>query len=212
MTFVLGLSPPEYNNLTKVQQDLARNEQDFDLVMINEYFDESLILLKKLLCWQFEDILYVKLNQRPPRPKQELSNITKQQIFNWNRADLMFYDFFNKTFWRKIKEYGPEFWDDLRQFREMNSRIQEMCINSNVTKIIDVGNVLIHRLKTRNSLSNDSRRLCTDMLRYPHDYVKYFRKKIQPAGSYQSPKAEVKRRFNVSDYGPPEKRRFGDLW
>ena len=32
--------------------------------MIMDYFDESLVLLKRLLCWEIDDILYVKLNER----------------------------------------------------------------------------------------------------------------------------------------------------
>ena len=44
----------------------------FKLVMIREYFDESLILLKRKLCWDLKDIIYypLKIGTQTPRTKQ----------------------------------------------------------------------------------------------------------------------------------------------
>ena len=39
-------------------------EKNFNFVMIAEYFDESLCYLKQQLCWSFEDIVYLKQNER----------------------------------------------------------------------------------------------------------------------------------------------------
>ncbi|ELK13316.1 Galactose-3-O-sulfotransferase 3 [Pteropus alecto] len=39
-------------------------EEVFSLVMIAEYFDESLVLLRRLLAWDLDDVLYAKLNAR----------------------------------------------------------------------------------------------------------------------------------------------------
>ncbi|XP_045923592.1 galactosylceramide sulfotransferase-like [Micropterus dolomieu] len=45
-----------------VMMNIHSLSKQFDLVLIAEYFDESLILLKETLCWTTEDILYFKLN------------------------------------------------------------------------------------------------------------------------------------------------------
>lgn len=37
-----------------------------------EYFDESLILLKRELCWDLDDIVYFKFNQRAQAYKQTM--------------------------------------------------------------------------------------------------------------------------------------------
>ena len=44
----------------------ANRELDaqFDLVLILERFDESLVLLQDLMCWPTEDIVYLKQNER----------------------------------------------------------------------------------------------------------------------------------------------------
>ncbi|XP_055954364.1 ras-related protein rapA-like, partial [Patella vulgata] len=40
--------------------DIIKN--DFSLVLIMEYFDESLVLMRRLFCWELKDIIYLKLN------------------------------------------------------------------------------------------------------------------------------------------------------
>ncbi|KAF7658427.1 hypothetical protein LDENG_00013070 [Lucifuga dentata] len=35
---------------------IAAIEQDFHLILISEYFDESMILLKHALCWSMDDL------------------------------------------------------------------------------------------------------------------------------------------------------------
>jgi len=100
-------------------------EEEFDLVMIADYFDESLILLKRLLCWEFEDIVYVKL--RVKKKKLEFEEEVKKNILTWNRADVTLFDHFNKTFWRKVQQEGPSFYEDLKAFRKINQDYQAMC-------------------------------------------------------------------------------------
>ena len=39
-------------------------DAQFDLVLILERFDESLVLLQDLMCWPTEDIVYLKQNER----------------------------------------------------------------------------------------------------------------------------------------------------
>ncbi|KAB0405320.1 hypothetical protein E2I00_010024, partial [Balaenoptera physalus] len=48
----------------QVQEHILEVERRFHLVLLQEYFDESLVLLKDLLCWELEDVLYFKLNAR----------------------------------------------------------------------------------------------------------------------------------------------------
>ena len=43
---------------------LSELNNEFDLVMIAEKFDESLLLLQSQLCWKVADITYLKLNER----------------------------------------------------------------------------------------------------------------------------------------------------
>ena len=46
--------------------------KNFDFVMIAEYFDESIILLSKLLCWPLEDVASFRNNAVPANKKVPL--------------------------------------------------------------------------------------------------------------------------------------------
>ena len=75
-------------------------EEQFDFAIIVDHFDESLILLKRLLCWEFEDSVYIKLREK--KEKLEFEEEVKKNIFTWNHADVKLFDHFNRTFWRKV--------------------------------------------------------------------------------------------------------------
>ena len=123
--FDMGLEQENQQNMALVNRYIDKMEEEFDLVMITDYFDESLILLKRLLCWEFEDIVYIKLREK--KKKLEFKEEVKNNILTWNHADVTLFDHFNKTFWRKVQREGPSFYEDLKAFRKMNQDYQAMC-------------------------------------------------------------------------------------
>ena len=65
---------------------LKEIERDFLLVLIVEYFDESLVLLKRLMCWKLQDILYQKRNSGK-YTKTEAINHENYEIYkNWSNV------------------------------------------------------------------------------------------------------------------------------
>lgn len=89
-----------------VQASLAEVEKVFSLVMIAEYFDESLVLLRHLLSWDLDDILYFKLNMRKASSKRSLTPRLATKIRSWNSLDTRLYDHFNASLWRQISALG----------------------------------------------------------------------------------------------------------
>ncbi|XP_028841554.1 galactose-3-O-sulfotransferase 3 [Denticeps clupeoides] len=81
-------------------------ERTFSLVMIAEYFDESLVLLRRLLAWDLEDVLYLKLNMRTPASKRALGGGLPAKIRAWNSLDAALYDHFNASLWRQLGALG----------------------------------------------------------------------------------------------------------
>ena len=51
-------------NEEKVDAKIQELDEKFDLVMMVEHFQESLILMKNLFCWEVGDITNLKLNGR----------------------------------------------------------------------------------------------------------------------------------------------------
>ncbi|XP_061684442.1 galactose-3-O-sulfotransferase 2 [Syngnathoides biaculeatus] len=81
---------------------IAAVEQDFQLILISEYFEESMILLKHSLCWSFDDVVSFKLNSRNERTRHSLLPMTAEKIKRWNALDWRIYTHFNRTFWHKV--------------------------------------------------------------------------------------------------------------
>ncbi|XP_006823188.1 galactosylceramide sulfotransferase-like [Saccoglossus kowalevskii] len=105
---------------------ISEVSKEFDLVMITEYMDESLILLKKMMCWTFDDIIYhSKKVSGVKRPS--LSNEMRELIEEGLHLDIEWYDHFNKTLWDKIKNYDGDFNADLSLFRLKLSESEERC-------------------------------------------------------------------------------------
>lgn len=179
--------PPAYDNMTRVRNEIKKVDRDFELVLIMEYFDESLLILKKAFCWTVRDILYVKFNQRRHKPVRHLDEQMKKNIRNWNKADVMLYDHFNKTLWKKIAAYGPSFRKDLDEFRQINSKMQSSCVEKRQfsEKAFKLnGDILSFRLNS--DVQPYDRYLCMKILRNEIDYIEYFRKKYKPYGAYQT--------------------------
>ncbi|XP_070566040.1 galactose-3-O-sulfotransferase 2-like [Ptychodera flava] len=124
----LRLSWRFYEDDNFIKTTIKRLDAELDLVMILEYFDESLILLKKKMCWTYLDILYVKKNQRIKKTK--VTNEVAEEIRKWNKADTMLYDHFKRKLFSEIEQYGPSFYDDLNRFREMQRSVTRQCVNS----------------------------------------------------------------------------------
>ncbi|KAL9955546.1 hypothetical protein ACROYT_G036884 [Oculina patagonica] len=131
--FDMGLSQEDCQNMALVKGYIDKMDREFDLVMVTDYFDESLILLKRLLCWEFEDIVYIKLRVRTKTIK--LKEEVKKNILTWNHAEVILFDHFNKTFWRKVRQAGPTFYEELKTFRRINQEFQTSCESMENTEI-----------------------------------------------------------------------------
>ncbi|KAJ8046606.1 Galactosylceramide sulfotransferase [Holothuria leucospilota] len=133
--FDLGFEHEFDENETQIKTYIRKLDKDFDLVLITEYYDESLILLKKLMCWSFEDILYISNGIRSSSHRFQKSQELVKKIRQWNYGDLLLYEHFNKTLWRKIVEYGPTFQNDLTYFRKLRHAVLQECVD--LTKVND---------------------------------------------------------------------------
>ena len=117
-------------NRTKLAQDIVRN---FSIVLVQERFDESLVLLKTVLNWGYEDILY--------QPKNEAGNykISSENKRNaslyLNRLhlhmiqsphDYTLYDLSMKNFNQQIALI-EKFSEKVKEFRQINQKVSKWC-------------------------------------------------------------------------------------
>ena len=178
MMFDLGFSFEYFQNLTAVKEYIQFLDAEFDLVMIMDYFDESLLLMKRLLCWDIEDILYVKLNERQDKEKAtRLSATVIENIRRWNKADVLLFDHFNATFWRRVKKEGPNFYEELITFRQRKQEIEQSCLINGTRIQRAYHNKFVKGYSVRNDLDKNSKRLCENLVRTENDFLAYLRRK-----------------------------------
>ncbi|XP_071995724.1 galactose-3-O-sulfotransferase 2-like isoform X2 [Engystomops pustulosus] len=120
-------SPKQYKLLTNAVDTI------FDLVLITEYFDESLVLLKDALCWTFDDVLSFPLNIRSNTSRKILSEETKERIKSWNQLDWQLYVHFNNSFWNRVEKFGRERMEkEVRELRKRREQLSEKCLDAQV--------------------------------------------------------------------------------
>ncbi|KAJ8297771.1 hypothetical protein KUTeg_024302 [Tegillarca granosa] len=129
MSYDFGVNPLLFNNKNFIDYHLKQLDKDFKLVMIMEYFHESLILLKRILCWELKDILYVPLNINSRKIDLSLSTDDLQRLKRWNYADFRLYNHFNNTFWKRVEKEGATFHEEVNHFKEVQKKVTVFCLN-----------------------------------------------------------------------------------
>ncbi|XP_015346997.1 galactose-3-O-sulfotransferase 4 isoform X2 [Marmota marmota marmota] len=113
-----AVSPTSFNlgSSSFIQWGLAWLDSVFDLVMVAEYFDESLVLLADALCWGLDDVVGFMHNAQAGGEQGLRAAGTggltaeDQQLTAraraWNNLDWALYVHFNRSLWARIEQYG----------------------------------------------------------------------------------------------------------
>nr|XP_006816070.1 PREDICTED: galactosylceramide sulfotransferase-like [Saccoglossus kowalevskii] len=133
----LGLNPENQKSVASIQKKIKDLSREFDLVLIHEYYDESLVLLKNLMCWHFNDIVYIPKGIRSKQFRYNIDNSFEMKIKRWSLADFLLYEHFNRTFWKKIQTYGQTFYNDLHRFRQKQHNVTMTCIEEGAVDTFD---------------------------------------------------------------------------
>uniref|UniRef100_A0A3Q3D4B5 Galactose-3-O-sulfotransferase 2 n=1 Tax=Hippocampus comes TaxID=109280 RepID=A0A3Q3D4B5_HIPCM len=126
------------NNVTADSEDLVERtnrsiaaiERDFQLILILEYFEESMILLKHSLCWTLEDVVSFKMNSRSERTRCPPLPSTAEKIKRWNALDWRIYMHFNKSFWQKVETLiGREQIEvEVAELKRLQAKLAKICL------------------------------------------------------------------------------------
>ncbi|XP_049658422.1 galactose-3-O-sulfotransferase 2-like [Accipiter gentilis] len=204
MTFDFGFNPNGEASAKRVQLMLKAIEASFDLLLISEYFDESMVLLKEILCWDLDSVVSFPLNIRDSSTKSPLSDTIVEKIKDWNRLDWEIYTYFNRTFWERIdRDIGRERMQrEVQVLQERQAELARTClqgtgsvapkdIKDSSLQPLQHGNAKILGYNLKQGLDKEMehmcRRLVTPELQYSSAlYKKQFaRKPPQPAPSQQ---------------------------
>ncbi|CAL9694976.1 unnamed protein product [Knipowitschia caucasica] len=159
------------------QQLAAKVEKTFSLVMISDYFDESLILLRHLLNWDLEDIVYFKANMRSEKAKKTITPELSDKIRAWNYIDSYLFDHFNASLWRQLKAIGLDcVAREVQLLRQAQEKLSMTCFGEKTSRLNSAakiknralkpwqpGNVEIVGYELSPDLSAENQTLCTKL-------------------------------------------------
>ncbi|KAK6186455.1 hypothetical protein SNE40_008492 [Patella caerulea] len=128
MSLDLGYPDVSFKNMTYLDGFLKKLGKEFDLVMLAEYFDESVILLKRTLNWTLKDVLYISSNTFSKyKAKLNISVNDRLAYRQWAKADYALYQYFYDVFWRKVYDQGATFFQEVRTFRYLRKLMTDYC-------------------------------------------------------------------------------------
>lgn len=132
MAYDFGIPTTQLSNTSFVLNYINILDRDFKLVIIAEYFDESLVLMKRYLCWDFQDILYLTQNKgtwrtynRPNMTSDDINRIT-----TLSKADSVLYNFFKVRLIGQIQREGPSFEHEVRHFKKVTQQLRQYCVTT----------------------------------------------------------------------------------
>ena len=107
-------------------------KQDIPWMILTEYFDESLVLLRRYLCWNTKDIIYSRLKTSPGKKSRYKSsdvssNTIVEQHRRYNPGDYALYAFYNNTLWDILSKQNEDFWEEVKVFRNINNQVADFC-------------------------------------------------------------------------------------
>lgn len=120
-----------FNDTRYIQQFLDLTDKRFHLVLITEYFHQSLILLKRTLHWTTGDILYYIKNARSAnsrfenRPNVSMATARRQHA-SYSQADISLYDFFLKKFKGRMDQ-EQDLQGEVTEFESVLDKVHEFC-------------------------------------------------------------------------------------
>uniref|UniRef100_A0A8C3A1J3 Galactose-3-O-sulfotransferase 4 n=1 Tax=Cyclopterus lumpus TaxID=8103 RepID=A0A8C3A1J3_CYCLU len=144
LLFDFGMDHNANFSATLAQRAEEMIRQTFRLILVSEYFDQSMILLRHGLCWPLDAVV----SFRGRSQAKTLTNVTEEQrekLRQWNALDWHLYKSFNRTFWEEINRFGlAQMEEEVALLRMRREELAQVCLR-------DGGKpVEAHRIRDRN--------------------------------------------------------------
>ncbi|XP_063221822.1 galactosylceramide sulfotransferase-like isoform X2 [Bacillus rossius redtenbacheri] len=131
MAWDLGTEVYGFHNEELLQSLIRHVESHFDLVMIAEYMEASLVLLKELMCWTLDDVTFFTLNARSAAQRANLTAWERRRVAEINSADAALYGHFLQLFRRRAREFGARrMREEVDALLRRNAELYERCVQA----------------------------------------------------------------------------------
>eukprot|EP00105_Crassostrea_gigas_P009421 XP_011424369.1 PREDICTED: galactosylceramide sulfotransferase [Crassostrea gigas] len=120
-----------------ITEYLDQLDSEMDLILVVEKLEESMVLLRRILNWKLQDILYIHKNSFAGMRNETRSKLSKKLYINddteenyrkWAKLDYTLYNFATKRLERQIKNQNPDFYDEVRHFKFVRVKVDNFCV------------------------------------------------------------------------------------
>lgn len=187
-------------------------ERDFHLILISEYFDESMVLLRHALCWTLDDVVSFRLNSRSQKSRKSLSAEMTERVKKWSSLDWQLYQHFNSSFWRRIDKLlgRAKLQEEVGLLRDRRAALEKTCllggkavdpaqVRDASLKPFQYGQAVIQGYNICPGLDNDTYRLCQRLIMPELQYTRALYIKQFPDLAAKIANAETLARKDVLD-------------
>lgn len=130
MSYEFDLPEDDFYNVTKIQHHLEVLDREFSVIIVMEKMEESLLLIRRLMCWRLQDILYIPRNSNSKKPELSLTHNEKEKLRQLSKADMLLYQFSVKRLDKQISEQSSDIWEELKLYKSMLRRLRDFCSNN----------------------------------------------------------------------------------
>ena len=139
-SFKLGIFNRVYQyqggNTTDTKERVLKKIEEldhlYDYVLIQDYMEESLILMRDLLCWKNEDIMLFTLNKRKTKSYEKHNSLNSSLVQNLKLlqyADVMLYDHFLSKHRKAVIKYGTaKMAIEVAKFKAKKAELLRSCV------------------------------------------------------------------------------------
>ena len=109
-----------------IKQYLSYIESNFPLVLIMEEMSQSLILMKRKLCWEMKDVLYSQARKNTYNKSTVNTSLVKLHKA-WNPVDHMIYEHFTLIHKKMVGKQDNDFTGEVAWFEEIQEKTNLFC-------------------------------------------------------------------------------------
>ena len=124
------------NNEAKINKHLEMISKRFKIVLIVEHFIESVVLMRRNLCWSVKDVLYYSRNVGNYTYKAKVNQQNFKIYRDRSKIDFKIYDHFNKTLWKQISKRESDFFVEVNYLKDLLIQTFQFCNSKNIRFVI----------------------------------------------------------------------------
>ncbi|XP_075259217.1 galactose-3-O-sulfotransferase 3-like [Convolutriloba macropyga] len=175
------------DDLSRVEDTIKTMDKQFDVVMITDQFEESLIVLKNYTSWPLDDFAYVMKMQRKPANCRLKSSLTHSEEKDYRRlareylaADERIYQHFKEKLRKQIAQLGKKYVSQkVRQLRDLNKKVAKECQFQKTFEQLSYkpGNLFSNvKVTNKSTLTEEQLQYCSEFILSDRNFCKYLTK------------------------------------